>query len=101
MVDFDTSSVSPIKRYQSLQKIIISVNQQSKYNNDAQNAEFDYGHIYEKGDSVLPILGVWGLVLDCNRLLAMSGTYQNAFYAVKHALTMKMTVYGIEDDSDI
>ena len=75
MADLDTSIVSSIKCYQSLQNIIISVNQQIKHMNNAWKSKIDYGHIHEKGDFVLPILGVWGLVLDCNRLLAMSGTY--------------------------
>ena len=43
--------------------------------NNAWKLKNDYGHIHEKCDSVLPILGVCGPVLDCNRLLAMSGMY--------------------------
>ena len=75
MVDFDTSIFRTIKRYQKLQKIIISINQYSKYNNDAWKAEFDYGNFREKDDSVLPFLGVWRRVLDCNQFLEGSETY--------------------------
>ena len=56
MVDLDTSIFRTIERYQKLQKIIISINQYSKYNNDAWKAEFDYGNFREKYDSVLPFL---------------------------------------------
>ena len=75
MTDFDTSIFRTIKRYQKLQKIIISINQYSKYNNDAWKAEFDYGNFREKDDSVLPFLGVWKRVLDCNQFLEGSETY--------------------------
>ena len=75
MADFDIGCYSSIEWYQQLQNIIVSVNQQIKHMNNAWKSKIDYGHIHEKCDSVLPILGVWRLVLDCNRLLAMSGMY--------------------------
>ena len=75
MVNLVSSIFRTIKLCQKFQKIISSKNQQLKHMNNAWKSKIDYGHIHEKGDSVLPILGVWGLVLDCNRLLAMSGTY--------------------------
>ena len=64
MADLGSSIVSSIKWYHSLQNIIVSVNQQLKHMNNAWKSKIDYGHIHEKGDSVLPILGVWRLESD-------------------------------------
>ena len=50
--------------------------------NNAWKLKNDYGHIHEKGDSVLPILGVWGLVLDANSFLAMSVRQWKCFEAL-------------------
>ena len=88
MADLDSGRVRSINLCQSLQNIIISKNQHSKLMNNACKLKNDYGKVCEKCDSVLPILGVYGPVLDCNRLLAMSGMYWNACCALKRPLTM-------------
>ena len=56
--------------------------------NDAQKLKFDYGIFMKKRDSVLPILGVWGLVLDANSFLEGPATCWNTFYALKRPATM-------------
>ena len=69
MVDFDISIVSSIKWYPSLQNIMVSKNQQLKLMNNACKLKNDNGHVCEKCNVVLPILGVGRLVLDCNTFL--------------------------------
>ena len=56
--------------------------------NNAWKSKIDYGHIHEKGDSVLPILGVWGLVLDANSFLAMSVMQWKRFQALNHTASV-------------
>ena len=82
MADFDSSIFRTIKLCQKFQKIISSKNQQLKHMKNAWKSKIDYGHIHEKGDSVLPILGVWGLVLDANSFLAMSVRQWKCFEAL-------------------
>ena len=57
--------------------------------NNAWKSKIDYGHIHEKCDSVLSILGVWRRVLDYKRFLDVLAMYWNAFEALNCALTMK------------
>ena len=92
MADFDSSIFRTIKLCQKFQKIISSKNQQLKHMNNAWKSKIDYGHIHEKGDSVLPILGVWGLENGCNRLLAMSGRQWKCLEALNHPAT-KISVF--------
>ena len=92
MADLGSSIVSSIKWYHSLQNIIVSVNQQIKYMNNAWKLKNDYGYVHEKSDSVLPILGVWGLENGCNRLLAMSGRQWKCLETLNHPAT-KISVF--------
>ena len=79
MVDLATGSVSPIKHYQSLQNIMISVNQQIKHMNNAWKLKNDYGKVCDKRDAILPILGVWRLESGCNTFKEVSARVWNRF----------------------